>query len=63
MEFVILLLTGCFGGLLSGLFGIGGGVVYVIVFQVYFEEYYPQYNEHTLVEQVVVKVAVIFDSL
>ena len=53
MEFVILLLTGCFGGLLSGLFGIGGGVVYVIVFQVYFEEYYPQYNEHTLVEQVV----------
>lgn len=32
-QFVILFLVGCFGGIMSGLLGIGGGVLYVIVFQ------------------------------
>lgn len=64
MESLILLLTGCIGGLLSGLFGIGGGVIYVIVFQAYFQRNFPQYNGHTLVEQVIANsiLAVCFGS-
>lgn len=36
-EILILLLTGCVGGFIAGLLGVGGGAIYVIIFSEYFE--------------------------
>lgn len=36
-DLFVLLLSGCVGGFLAGLLGIGGGIVYVVIFSVYLE--------------------------
>lgn len=37
VEILILLLTGCVGGFIAGLLGVGGGAIYVVIFSEYFE--------------------------
>lgn len=36
-DLFLLLLSGCAGGFLAGLLGIGGGIIYVVIFSVYLE--------------------------
>lgn len=37
VDLFFLFLSGCVGGFLSGLLGIGGGIVYVVIFSIYLE--------------------------
>lgn len=37
VEVLILFLTGCLGGYIAGMLGVGGGAIYVIIFSEYFE--------------------------
>lgn len=39
IEIVVLLITGVFGGILAGLLGVGGGVIYVVVLTYYLKKY------------------------
>ncbi|MFT6849745.1 MAG: putative membrane protein YfcA [Sphingobacteriales bacterium] len=38
IDIIILLISGCLGGFLAGLLGIGGGIVYVVLFSFYLEK-------------------------
>ena len=51
-EIVMLFLVGSLGGIISGMFGIGGGVIYVVVFNIYLKKNHPElvHNEAMLVQ-------------
>lgn len=51
-DFFFLFGIGCIGGIISGMFGIGGGVVYVVVFNSFLRKNYPELiqNETILVQ-------------
>jgi len=51
LTLIILFITGCVGGLLAGLLGIGGGVVYVLVLTVFLEKIVP--GNHELVRYII----------
>jgi uncharacterized protein len=65
-EVIILFATGCLGGLLSGLLGIGGGVIYVVVFQTWLEYHTGQdILPHEFVQLIILNslVAIIFSAM
>ena len=51
-EIVMLFLVGSLGGIISGMFGIGGGVIYVVVFNIYLKKNHPElvHNDAMLVQ-------------
>lgn len=45
-DFIFLFIIGCLGGVISGMFGIGGGVIYVVVFSTYLKRVFPILAQH-----------------
>lgn len=65
-EIIILFTAGCLGGILSGMLGIGGGVIYIVVFQTWLE-HHPIHgiSSHEYVQVIILNslVAIIFSAM